>query len=246
MELTPIEVMQINCMFNEDGYVLDFSDDDFSKFSLSSIGLDIKKKYGLSKGKSLNSFFSDNTIDIKDKMKLLKDLLDYYRVDRIKSIRFGLKNPNEPEFAEILKRNKKNCMAILSKYSGIMISTDTKSVNEKGLKELLDEAQEYYKKDKKIATEKIWDAFERLKTYYMRDGLDKKKSVGSIVEKISHANQTYYKLFNDEFVKLTDLGNNHRIRHHELNKIEIIDENYYNYFYNRCLALIDLALKYLK
>ena len=79
----------------------------------------------------------------------------------------------------------------------------------------------------------------------MKEGIDKKKSVEKIIEQISHSNETYYTLFNDEFIKLTNLGNKHRIRHHELDKIEIIDDNYYDYFYNRCLALIDLALKFL-
>ena len=44
---------------------------------------------------------------------------------------------------------------------------------------------------------------------------------------------------------ITDLGNKHRIRHHELDKIEIIDDNYYDCLYNSCLTLIDLALKFL-
>ena len=245
MELTAVELMYIDTMFNEGGYVLDFSDDTFAKFVTKSVGVDIKSRYGLSKGKSLNAYFSDNTISIKDKMKLLKDLIDYYEVYKIKSFRFGFKNADDPSIAVMLKQNKQNCINILNKYSGIVISTDTNSVQEKGLKELIDEAQAYYKKDKKIATEKMWDAFERLKTYYMKDGLDKKKSVEKIIEQISHSNEIYYEFFNEEFIKLTDLGNKHRIRHHELDKIEIIDDNYYDYFYNRCLALIDLALKFL-
>ena len=90
MDLTATELMYIDRMFNDGGYVLDFSDDSFAEFSLKSIGLDIKAKYGLSKGKSLNRFFSDNSIDIKTKMKLLKDLLEIYEVYKESSPRFRL------------------------------------------------------------------------------------------------------------------------------------------------------------
>lgn len=246
MGLTAIELVYIDTMFNDSGYVLDFSDDSFAKFTIESIGLDLKARYRLSKGKSLNAFFSDNAISMKTKMKLLKDLLDYFEVFRVRSSpRFELKKDDDPTIEEKIKQNKQNCINILDKYSGVVISTNTDIVQEKGLRNLIDEAQEYYKQDKKIAIEKLWGALERLKTYYMKEGLDKKKSIEKIIDQISHSNEIYNKIFSDEFFRLTDLGNNHRIRHHELNKIEIIDDNYYDYFYNRCLALIDLTLKFL-
>ena len=46
--------------------------------------------------------------------------------------------------------------------------------------------------------------------------------------------------------ELTTIGNNFRIRHHETNKIDIVDIRHYDYFFNRCLALIALALQYLQ
>ena len=49
-----------------------------------------------------------------------------------------------------------------------------------------------------------------------------------------------------EFKELTTIGNNFRIRHHETNKIDIVDIRHYDYFFNRCLALIALALQYLQ
>ena len=245
MDLTATELMYIDRMFNDGGDVLDFSDASFAEFSLKSIDLYIKAKYGLSKVKSLNRFFSDNSIDIKTKMKLLKDLLEIYEVYKESSPGLRLLCDSYSDKPKLMEQYKEKCVEILEKHSGIILETNTKDIKEKGLKELIEEAQEYYKKDKKIATEKLWDALERLKTYYMKEGIDKKKSVEKIIEQISHSNETYYTLFNDEFIKLTDLGNKHRIRHHELDKIEIIDDNYYDYFYNRCLALIDLALKFL-
>lgn len=109
----------------------------------------------------------------------------------------------------------------------------------------MQESQSYFDKNQKnIAVEKIWDAFERLKTYYSPT-LDKKKSCIKIISNISHNNVDYEEIFNQEFQELTNIGNRFRIRHHEIGKIEIIDPNYYDYLYHRCLSLIIFAIKYL-
>lgn len=121
-------------------------------------------------------------------------------------------------------------------------------ITEPGLKELVEQSTTLYNSkiisDKQLAVEKIWDALERLKTYY--SDLDKKKSSEKIINDISNQNDKYKELFTNEFRELTTIGNNFRIRHHETNKIDIIDSNYYDYFFHRCYALIDIALKYLK
>jgi len=121
-------------------------------------------------------------------------------------------------------------------------------IKEVGLKELIEQATLLYNSnnhtDKQLAVEKLWDAFERLKTYY--PNLDKRKSVEKVVNEMSNANVKYKDLFNEEFSKLTIIGNQFRIRHHETDKIDIIDNKYYDYFFQRCFALIDLVLKYLK
>lgn len=121
-------------------------------------------------------------------------------------------------------------------------------IKEVGLKDLIEQAILLYNSsntsDKQIAIEKLWDAFERLKTYYT--DLDKKKSAEKIVNEVANNNEKYRILFNEEFLKLTEIGNQFRIRHHETDKIDIIDNNYYNYFFQRCFALVDLILKYLK
>lgn len=52
-------------------------------------------------------------------------------------------------------------------------------IQEVGLKELLQDVAKYYDEGNlKIAVEKLWDAFERLKTYYSPT-LDKKKSTNA-------------------------------------------------------------------
>jgi len=122
------------------------------------------------------------------------------------------------------------------------------AVREVGLKELIEQATLLYNSgnvsDKQFAVEKLWDSFERLKTYYST--LGKKESAEKLISEISNGNDSYKSLLEEEFKKLTTIGNQFRIRHHETDKIDITDNNYYDYFYQRCFALVNLTLKYLK
>lgn len=128
------------------------------------------------------------------------------------------------------------------------IVTDVEMVKEKGLRELLITAVEKHKSpdpnDQKDAVEKLWDALERLKTYYVDK--DKKESVNQIITDMSNGQEEYKRMFESEFRELTNIGNNYRIRHHETSRIEITDIRHYDYFFNRCLALIGTAIQYLK
>ena len=128
------------------------------------------------------------------------------------------------------------------------IEKDIQTIKEPGLRELLIMAVQKHKSpypnDQKDAVEKIWDAFERLKTYYTNKS--KKESADQIIGDMSEGKEAYIKLFTAEFKLLTEIGNNYRIRHHETNKIDITDIRHYDYFFNRCLALIGTAIQYLK
>lgn len=121
------------------------------------------------------------------------------------------------------------------------------TIHEQGTRELLKDAVALYKTPNPAArqdsVEKIWDALERLKTYYTT--LDKKRSSEKIVNDMANSRDDFVDLFNAEFKTLTDIGNKYRIRHHETNKIDIIDIRYYDYLFNRCLSLIALAIQYL-
>ncbi len=128
------------------------------------------------------------------------------------------------------------------------VENTIKSVKEPGLRDLLEEAIILFKQPnpamRNDAVEKIWDALERLKTYYV--ALDKKASATKIVKEMSGGQLAFEQLFDMEFVTLTKTGNDYRIRHHETNKIDIQDIRHYDYFFNRCLALIATAIQYLK
>ncbi len=47
---------KIDRLFNQGGYVLDFTTDQFDSFTVSSVGIRICEKYKLSKGKSFREF----------------------------------------------------------------------------------------------------------------------------------------------------------------------------------------------
>lgn len=122
---------------------------------------------------------------------------------------------------------------------------DSTNINEASLEELIRTAEDLYNKGEySYAVEKIWDAFERIKTYYPT--LDKKKSAEKIINDISYGNEHIKKMFDNEFKVLTDTGNSYRIRHHEINKIDISKELHYKYFYKRCLALISVIVENLQ
>ncbi len=105
---------------------------------------------------------------------------------------------------------------------------------------LIEESKKrFLSNDKQIGLEKLWDGFERLKTYYSED--NKKISSQKIVAKISE--NFDMDLIVSEFKTLTDIGNNYRIRHHETNRKELTNKHI-NYFYFRMLSLIDLCLMY--
>lgn len=122
------------------------------------------------------------------------------------------------------------------------------SVTEKGTRDLLKEAlllhRSPYPEANRDATEKMWDAFERLKTYYT--AMNKRDSAAKIVSDMSAGQADYNALFDTEFKTLTTIGNSFRIRHHETDKVDITDVRYYDYFFNRCLSLIALAIQYLQ
>ena len=142
----------------------------------------------------------------------------------------------------MIKFNNKKLDLILN----IHLEIDSNiSIKEIGIEELLMSASKYYeKKEFSIAVEKIWDAFERIKSYYYPTK-DKKDSANQIIKQISCGNSEIEIMFNEEFKTLTKIGNEYRIRHHEKNKINILDDRYYEYFYKRCLSLILTILKYL-
>jgi|SRR6185312_2536343 len=115
--------------------------------------------------------------------------------------------------------------------------------NDDELNKLIAEAKSRFltPKDKHIALEKIWDAFERIKTYF--EG-NKKESAEKLVKLISEKFDNEF--LQSEFTILTNIGNSYRIRHHETDKKELVDNKHINYLFFRMLTLINLCLVAIK
>jgi len=120
----------------------------------------------------------------------------------------------------------------------------TKShTGDSALDDLLDTAHEKYRnrdlKIRKESLEKLWDAWERLKT--IEPG-DKKVSITTLLKKTSPETNFYNRL-DGEAKELTEIGNQFNIRHHEINKIPIESSDHVDYLFFRMFSLIYLILK---
>lgn len=113
------------------------------------------------------------------------------------------------------------------------------------LNKLIEEAKSRFliSGDKQIAIEKLWDAFERFKTYYTNEK-GKSESAQKLVDSISIGFNK--DIIEEEFKILTKIGNDYRIRHHETDKIIIDTDQHLNYLFFRMLSLIDLCVSSLK
>ncbi|QWG56868.1 hypothetical protein EXW50_16290 [Bacillus mycoides] len=112
------------------------------------------------------------------------------------------------------------------------------------LNELVNSAIENIRKpkefDRQIALEKIWDAFERIKTFY--DPNNKKTSSQKLVTKIAEGTTDFDAILDTEFRALTEIGNKYHIRHFETNKIKINSTKQIDYLFYRMISLIDLCM----
>ena len=92
---------------------------------------------------------------------------------------------------------------------------------------------------RKESLEKLWGAWERLKT--IEPG-NKKTSITTLLEKTS-PDPNFYNRLNAEASELTEIGNQFRIRHHEIGKIPITSSDQVDYLFHRMFSLIYLILK---
>ena len=136
---------------------------------------------------------------------------------------------------------------VLDMHINIELLFDNEADTEdKELNKLIEEAKDRFlnRDDKQVALEKLWAAFERLKTYFSeleKNGKDKKQSAIKLIDIISNDFDKDFLI--DEFNKLTKIGNSYRIRHHEKNKREL-SSRHTNYFFFRMMTVIDLCLMY--
>lgn len=130
--LTQIEKGAFLKLFNRGGYVLNFTTNDFDVFTMESVGIALCAKYGLSKGKSLTEYITKDA-DEKEVLKILKDLLDYYKENYeqeytySKEDVFGYSRYNA-EYAKLYKK----CQSYINRVLNVATPL---AVNAKQLKE---------------------------------------------------------------------------------------------------------------
>ena len=117
---------------------------------------------------------------------------------------------------------------------------------DKELDDLIIEARERYlshkEDERRIGLEKLWDAFERLKTIEpLPDGKsDKKASVKQLLSRIT--NEPLREVVENDMGALTDVGNKFRIRHHETDK-HVVPVDGYDYLFARMSNVIITLLR---
>lgn len=74
--MTDVEKGLFLSLFIRNGYVLDFSTNEFDVFTKASIGVALCEKYDMSKGKSITAYCEE--ADEQDVLKLFTDLLQHY------------------------------------------------------------------------------------------------------------------------------------------------------------------------
>jgi hypothetical protein len=89
------------------------------------------------------------------------------------------------------------------------------------------------------ALEKLWDAWERLKTL---EHADKRTSVGMILDRAS-PEPNFRAVLENEATELTRIGNSFMIRHTEVGKTRIDSIEHIDFLFHRMFALIRILLR---
>lgn len=147
------------------------------------------------------------------------------------------------------KRNAKLIKSLLEEYletnAAVGFYLNSLNSGDETLDELVEESAYYFNRNEKsTACVKLWAAFERMKTFF--DAKNKKESAEEIIETLSSDSEEYRKVLKADFDAITDIGNNFHIRHYEKNREEIMSDSQYDYFYYRCLSLINLCIHQLR
>lgn len=92
---------------------------------------------------------------------------------------------------------------------------------------------------RKAAVERLWDAWERLKS--LEASGNKRLSVQALSERAA-TSTSFHAVLEAEAQTLTDIGNHYHIRHFEQDRSEIPTIELYDYLFHRMYALLHLFL----
>lgn len=91
------------------------------------------------------------------------------------------------------------------------------------------------------ALEKLWDAFERLKT--LEPGADKKAQANALLDRTAQPGSKFRQMLSDEALALTNIGNAYRIRHSEITQELLTTPEQIDYLFARMFAFVRIVLK---
>lgn len=110
------------------------------------------------------------------------------------------------------------------------------------LNQLLDDARSAFmnpSSGRRLAVERLWDGWERLKSL---EDAKKQRSIKKLLDAAAVGDPDFRQLLEDEATHLTRVGNNYNIRHHELEVTLIKEEAHLEYLFFRLFSLIHLIL----
>jgi len=124
------------------------------------------------------------------------------------------------------------------------LGTATFNTGDGLLDEMLEDARgKFLNRDPKIrreSLERLWDAWERLKT--LEAGKDKKAKIKALLDRVAKE-VTFRQVVEDEANALTGIGNNFMSRHTEVGKVPVASSRDIDYFFQRLFSLIHLVLR---
>ena len=95
--------------------------------------------------------------------------------------------------------------------------------------------------DRQVALEKLWDAFERLKT--LEPGADKRRRADALLDRVAAPGTKFREVLGEEARALTGIGNRFRIRHSEVWTESVSSPAQMDYLFGRMFAFVRIVLK---
>ena len=95
--------------------------------------------------------------------------------------------------------------------------------------------------DSRDALEKLWDAFERVKT--LEPGSDKRQRADALLDRAAVPGTEFRKILGEEAFALTRIGNTFRIRHSEVDQERLSSLEHVDYLFGRMFAFVRMVLK---
>lgn len=124
------------------------------------------------------------------------------------------------------------------------LTSATFNTGDANLDSLLESARSKYlnpdPNTRKEALEKLWDAWERLKT--IEPGSDKKESAKRILDRAA-SEIKFREVLENEAITLTSIGNDFQIRHFETNRVPLTEDQHVDYLFYRMFSLVWLLLR---